>query len=115
MKSKKLSDNKSYLTFIQGRKAFVMSDAMIWLILGLIALLVIGYIVYPLITKSGIQAGEKFSLTKDCDNDGIENLIDKCPCDPGVRDAENPGCDPGQAATPWTNEQREKCNKEGTC
>jgi len=92
-----------------------MSDAMIWLILGLIALLVIGYIVYPLITKSGGQAGEKFTLTKDCDNDGVENLIDKCPCASGTRDAENIGCPSGQAATPWTPAQRERCNKEGKC
>jgi len=93
-----------------------MSDAMIWLILGLLALVVIGLIVYPLITKTGQEGSNRFTLAKDCDSDEIENFLDKCPCIKAEsRETEITGCPSGTNPTPFTSEQRTKCNQEGIC
>ena len=101
---------------MKNKKAFVMSDAMVWLILGLLALVILSYIFYPKIFKGGEEAGGKFSLAADCDNDGVENIIDKCPCASGIREAENSGCPAGSAAVDFTgSEQRNKCYKENKC
>lgn len=97
---------------MKAKKAFVMSDAMIWLILGLIALAVISYVVFPYIFKTGKETGKRFALTQDCDQDGIENFLDKCPCKKGNYEAKNSGCSGEEDPTPCTEAEMKACQQE---
>lgn len=51
------------------------------LILVVVAVLIIlGLVFWPNITKAGESVGKQFEQFGDCDQDGVKNFMDKCPC-----------------------------------
>lgn len=67
------------------------------IIVTLLVVFVVSVILQDLFRKSAAEASDLLSSTKDCDNDGIANFYDKCPCDIG--DEKNEGCPTGQIKT----------------
>ena len=75
--------------------------AMTWqqMVLAIIAIVVVTFVIIWF--KSGGEGafstlGQKIGALKDCDQDQVADMFDKCPCDAGSADnKEYPGCATG--------------------
>ncbi|MBI2546277.1 hypothetical protein HYV81_03795 [Candidatus Woesearchaeota archaeon] len=76
----------------------------VWMGLGLLAMAVIGYTVFgpgQLWAKGTKPLSDTTTgISSDCDNDGIQDVLDRCPCNPN----KEPNAD-GSCSTP-SNECR---------
>jgi hypothetical protein len=75
---------------MKNKKSVVPIEVLIWLLVGIITLLILGYMIPKLLGKSGAEASELLTLSSDDDGDGIPNYKDKCDCNYG--DEANEGC-----------------------
>ena len=86
-------------------------DAIVWGGVMIITVLVLIFMVPRLLGKSGAQASDLLSSTRDYDGDGVADFFDKCACVSG--DEKNEGCPineitKGQAAI----DREKKCKEE---
>ena len=85
-----------------------MQSAVAGLILMGVTILVLVFIVPRLLGKSGAEAADLLSSTKDYDRDGIADYFDKCACLAG--DERNDGCPSSEQTTgDATIERENKC------
>jgi len=92
-------------------KKSIAIEMLLWLTIGVFAVLVIFYIIPKLLGKEASQASDLISSTKDFDGDGVQDYFDRCDCDYG--DSRNDGCPPGMEKTGDTAITREKeCDKK---
>ena len=104
----------SRLRFPCGKKGMTWEQ----ILLAVIALVVVVLVVLWFRgggEKAFGQVGEKIDSLGDCDEDGVANMFDKCPCIPviGEENPNAPGCPKEIAPTPCTKPQTENCNKCG--
>ena len=74
---------------MEGKKSFVLTDAIIYLAIGALIFLVLVFIVPKMIGSGASQASNFLSSSKDFDNDGVADFFDKCVC---VYAATDDGC-----------------------
>ena len=95
---------------MKNEKSTVTIDTMIWLAIGIVGLFVLAIIIPRLLGKSGAEASNLLSSTRDCDGDGIADFYDKCDCLPG--DEKNEGCPINEDKTGQKAIEREEaCHK----
>ena len=68
---------------MKSKKSFVLTDAMVWLIVAVFLVLILVYVMPKLLGKGTAQASDFLSSARDYDNDGIADYFDKCACVPG--------------------------------
>lgn len=81
------------------------------LILVVVAVLIIlGIVFWPNITKAGESVAKQFDQFGDCDQDGVKNFMDKCPCKHfGAKEAQAfKGCPAG-------TQEQEQISDQQTC
>ena len=91
---------------MEGKKSFVLTDAIIYLAIGALIFLVLVFIVPKMIGSGASQASDYLSSSKDFDNDGVADYFDRCVC---VYAATDDGC-----SSTMTDEQKSK-SKYDSC
>ena len=62
------------------KKSFVLTDTMIYILIGVFVFLILVFVVPRLLGGSTSEAKGLLSSTKDYDNDGVSDFFDKCVC-----------------------------------
>ena len=95
------------------RKSMSALGVIITAIILVIVAVVVIFIFRNLILQEADVVRVQISEFGDCDDDGVKNFIDKCPCiEAGQNPSkENDGCPAGTSATKCTDAQEEACKK----
>ncbi|MEM3126917.1 MAG: hypothetical protein QW331_02525, partial [Candidatus Woesearchaeota archaeon] len=107
------------MKIIKLKKRGDISYSTVLVVLSLIALVVFAMVIFW--PTEPLKAEIRYQTTQtidDFDNDGVRNRYDKCPCVPGLEEADLPGCLMDQAKPiPYTSEQAAKVRegKENPC
>jgi hypothetical protein len=96
-----------------GKKGIEMTaNTIVVFALVLIVFVVMVFIFRTQIGKEADIIGEQLDSFGDCDDDGIRNFLDKCPCDKFEEGNENPeanGCPAGTPATECNENEIKAC------
>jgi len=84
------------------KKSFIMTDALIYIILALFVFLVLVFIVPKLLGGGAKETKDLLSSTRDYDNDGVSDFFDKCVCEYG----EDNGCPIGKITDTTSPDQK---------
>jgi len=95
---------------MKNKKALILTDALIYILIGLFVFLVLVFVI-PKLLGGGVSETKSFiKSTKDFDTDGVSDIFDKCVCDYGDDD----GCPAGELEAANTPEKRQAL-KYGKC
>ena len=75
---------------MKNKKSIVTVEVMIFLALGMIALVIMGIFIYQKIKQGSDETESLLFSTRDSDEDGIPDFKDRCDCVVGNED--NDGC-----------------------
>lgn len=100
--------------FFQTTKAQAMAArTIIIFIILLVVLVVMIFIFRTYIGKQTRIIGDQIESFGDCDDDGVANFLDKCPCIPFEEgyESQSSGCPQGTGPTKCTDSQIAECKK----
>lgn len=91
------------------KKSFIMTDALIYIILALFVFLIFVFMVPKLLGGGAKETKGFLDSTRDYDNDGVSDFFDRCVCTYG----EDNGCPTGKITDKTTPEEKSRFKYEG--
>jgi len=99
---------------MKNKKAFELPQYVVGFAIAMIVLVVVVFIFRSGIGKEKDILEEQIDSFGDCDKDGVQNFLDKCPCiafEEGNENLDARGCPAGTPATKCTEEQITACKE----